>query len=141
MKLRQDIEESRVEFMGVDLVFRIALIIAGLFLMLCSFMSLVKRKMTEGIALGWAVGAVILIVIGAVPSLTDWIRKLSTTHLIELFLLSAFIVGFVYRISSIISQLTMKNQELAMQVSLLNQENERILHEIELLTGKSKVDI
>ena len=32
----------------------------------------------------------------------------------------------------------MKNQELAMQVSLLNQENERILHRLGILTDEKK---
>ena len=36
-----------------------------------------------------------------------------------------------------ISSLFMKNQELAILVSLLNQENERILRELEKLTGKN----
>ena len=35
----------------------------------------------------------------------------------------------------------MKNQELAMQVSLLNQENERILEELCKLTGKSRREL
>ena len=34
------------------------------------------------------------------------------------------------------SVLIMKNRELAMQVSLLNQENERILHELGILKDK-----
>lgn len=34
--------------------------------------------------------------------------------------------------------MSMKNQELAMQVSLLNQENERILHKLGILTDEKK---
>ena len=127
--------------MNAELIFRIILIIAGVFLLFCSFMSLVKKKMTEGMVLRWAVGSILLIIMGVVPSLSDWSSKLSTTHIIALVLCSAFILGFVFKISSSLSQLAMKNQELAMQVSLLNQENERILYEIEQLTGKSKADI
>ena len=61
--------------------------------------------------------------------------------MIALLLFGTFVVGFVFKLSSSISQISMKTQELAMQVSLLNQENERILYELEELTGKTKVDI
>ena len=43
----------------------------------------------------------------------------------------------VYQMTIQISSLLMKNQELAILVSLLNQENERILRELEKLTGKN----
>ena len=127
--------------MQAEIIFRTVAIIAGVLLLILSFLSLVKKKMTEGIALGWAVGAVLLVVIGIVPCLSDWTTKLSTTHVIALLLFGTFVVGFVFKLSSSISQISMKTQELAMQVSLLNQENERILYELEELTGKTKVDI
>ena len=125
--------------MQAEIIFRTVAIIAGVLLLILSFLSLVRKKMTEGIALGWAVGAVLLVVIGIVPCLSDWTTKLSTTHVIALLLFGTFVVGF--KLSSSISQISMKTQELAMQVSLLNQENERILYELEELTGKTKVDI
>lgn len=127
--------------MQAVLIFRGVSIVAGIIILLLSFISLVKKKMTEGIALGWAVGAVLLIVIGSFSCLSDWVSKISTTHVIALVLFAAFVVGFVFKISSSISLLAMKNQELAMQVSLLNQENERILNEIQELTGKNKIEI
>lgn len=53
-------------------------------------------------------------------------------------ILSAFLILFLFKISEYVSVLSRKNQELAMQVSLLNQENERILTELQQLTGKTK---
>ena len=123
------------------LIFKIAAIAAGVLLLLLSFLALVKKKMTEGIALGWALGSILLIVIGIVPCLNDWADKLSTTHIVALLLFASFVVGFMFKLSEMLSTIIMKNQELAMQVSLLNQENERILYELEELTGKNKVDI
>lgn len=127
--------------MVTETVFRIAVILAGIVLLLLSFFSLVKKKMTEGFWLGWASSSVLLIIIGIVPCLCDWTTKLSVPHIIALFLFSAFVVGFIFRMSMSISLLSMKNQEIAMQVSLINQENERILNELEKLTGKNKVDL
>mgnify|MGYP000444138625 CR=1 FL=1 len=54
------------------------------------------------------------------------------------FLITALLVLWgVYQMTIQISSLLMKNQELAILVSLLNQENERILRELEKLTGKN----
>lgn len=127
--------------MQAEVVFRIVVVVAGAILLVLAFTSLVKKQMTEGIALGWAIGSVIAILIGAVPSLSEWSRKLSTGSIVALLLFAVFVVGYVFKISSDLSKLKMKNQELAMQVSLLNQENERILKELGNLTGKTKVDI
>ena len=127
--------------MQAEVVFRIVAVVAGALLLVLAFTSLVKKQMTEGIALGWAIGSVIAILIGAVPALSEWSRKLSTGSIIALLLFAVFVVGYVFKISSDLSKLKMKNQELAMQVSLLNQENERILKELGSLTGKTKVDI
>lgn len=127
--------------MQAEVLFRVVTLVAGVLLLVLAFVSLVKKQMTEGIALGWAIGAVISILLGAVPAFSDWSRKLSTTSIIALLLFAVFVIGYVFKISSDLSKLKMKNQELAMQVSLLNQENERILKELERLTGKMKVDI
>lgn len=56
--------------------------------------------------------------------------------LIPIFVLIFFSIMGMFYLSQVISQLIRKNQELAMQVSLLNQENERILRELRDLTTK-----
>ena len=53
-----------------------------------------------------------------------------------IFLLGLFLLFVVFAICKSVSVLIMKNRELAMQVSLLNQENERILHELGILKDK-----
>ena len=54
-----------------------------------------------------------------------------------------FILGFAFLIGLFlvclsVSNLMSRNRELAMQVSLLNQENEQILKALEELEGKNK---
>ena len=61
--------------------------------------------------------------------------------MIAMFFIGALTVWGGYELSALISSLAMKNQELAMQVSLLNQENERILSELSELTGKSRREL
>ena len=58
-----------------------------------------------------------------------------------MFLVGAVAVWSGYELSIQISVLSMKMQEIAMQVSLLNQENERILEELCKLTGKSRREL
>lgn len=127
--------------MQAEILFRVGAVVAGVFLLALAFISLVKKQMTEGIALGWAIGAVIAILLGAVPAFSEWSRRLSMASIAALLLFAVFVVGYMFKISSDLSRLKMKNQELAMQVSLLNQENERILNELSAMTGKTKVDI
>ena len=47
----------------------------------------------------------------------------------------------VFRNSLRLSELDMQVRELAMHISLLNQENERLLREMTRLTGKDKTEL
>lgn len=114
-------------------LFRVIFVILGVFLLLVAFFSLVKKRMTEGFSLGWALGAVLIIVMGAVPGFSGWTQMLSPVHMLLMMIFAVFLLGFVFWISSKISQLMMKTQELAMHVSLLNQENEKIMMELSKL--------
>lgn len=127
--------------MDTELIFRLAMAIYGIILLPISFYALAKKKMTESMGLCWVFAAIFLIIFGIVPGLCAWSRWLSNLELAVLVLFAAGAIMFLFIISSMMSILFMKNQELAMQVSLLNQENERILGELEKLTGKSKVNI
>ena len=51
-----------------------------------------------------------------------------------MFVIAALAVWGGYQLCILISSLSMENQELAMQGSLLNQENEKILKELEKIT-------
>lgn len=108
-------------------VYRIIFALSGVFLLAVAFFSLVNKRMTEGFSLGWAVGAVFLFLMGVIPGMCSWTDKVSTVNMISLIILAVFLLSFVFWISSIISQLMRKTQELAMHVSLLNQENEKIM--------------
>ena len=78
---------------------------------------------------------------GAVPKFSGWSSRLSLGSLAVLLLTGFLVVWGMYQMTIQISSLLMKNQELAMQVSLLNQENERIIKELERLTGKQARDL
>lgn len=118
----------------MEIYFRILFIIAGILLLLLSFVSLVKKHLTEGFSLGWALGALFILLMGIVPGLSSWTAMVSLKNMMLFLALVVFVLGFVFWICRKISQLMMETHELAMQVSLLNQENEKIMSRLQELT-------
>lgn len=116
----------------------IIIIVEGILLLCMDFRSYVYRKVTEGMGLGWGCFSIVLILLGAVPGLSDWCKVLPKEAYPAFILVSIVILFGAFRISCSISQLIRKNQELAMHVSLLNQENERILHDLKHLREQEK---
>lgn len=122
-------------------ILRIIAGVGGIFVLCMVFLALARRNMKESMGVGWSFFGVLLILMGAVPGLSGWSRVIPEEAAGILVLLSGILLWVLFALSCLISQLMMKNQELAMQVSLLNQENERILYQLELLTGKKKVNL
>lgn len=86
---------------------RILLIFLGCFLVIKTILSLARRKLKEQFCLLWGVIALGLIISGICA------------------------LWCLFYLSTQLSVLSRKNQELAMQVSLLNQENEMLLKKIQ----------
>lgn len=97
--------------MAVGDVLRLFVIVAGAYMFLKAILSLAKRKMTEPFCLAWAVLSALMILSGILlnPSQLD---------------------GYI---STQVSILKRRNQELAMQISLVNNDCEKILRELEKL--------
>lgn len=108
----------------------IVVIIEGIVLLIVDFISFVYQKITVGIELCWSAFAVILILLGAVPGLSDWSRVVPREAVPAFILINLAVIFSFFYLSCAISQLLRKNQELAMHVSLLNQENEIILQKL-----------
>lgn len=108
----------------------IVAVMEGIVLLIVDFISFVYQKITVGIELCWSAFALALILLGVVPGLSDWSRVIPK-EAVPAFLLISFVIIFsFFYISCAVSQLLRKNQELAMHVSLLNQENEIILQKL-----------
>lgn len=113
--------------MNASLFFRIIVIVAGSFLLLLTFYMYAKRKLTDNIALGWALFSAVIIMAGAVRAWSGWSRALALASYPMVFSVSGMIILIIFRHSIHLSLMIMKNQELAMHVSLLNQEHEEML--------------
>lgn len=112
----------------------IVMIILGLLLFVWSFLAYAKRKMTENFGMVWGFSALCLLIIGIVLLVTG---PSPVTVFVAAAFLGVLLAFGLFGLSIAVSVLIMKNQELAMHVSLLNQENESILQE---LAAKKETD-
>lgn len=119
--------------MTIVMIVKIALIVTGILFVILDFLAYAKQRLTENIGLGWGLFSLLLIITGA---LLDSDETDSDVIYLLIFLLGLFLLFVIFAICKSVSVLIMKNRELAMQVSLLNQENERILHELGILKDK-----
>lgn len=114
---------------------RILMVGTGILFLILAFWAYTKQKLNDSMALIWAFVSIALVITGAVPAVS---KHLSESLLIFMFIICLLLLFLLFKVSKAVSVLTMKNQELAMQVSLLNQENERILHKLGILTDEKK---
>ena len=122
-------------------ILRIILFVMGVALLVITVSSLAKRKINESFSLVWGIISVALIVMGIIISPVEWNEYISTGGLFLILVIMFSIVYAAYFTSIRISQLTRENTELAIQVSLLNQENQRILNRLKEITGLEIRDI
>lgn len=111
----------------------IFLIMMGICLLVMAILSLAKRKMTELFCLAWAIVSVLLVICGILIEPSELERYVSLRILILIFLITIGAAWTLWFISTQLSILMRKNQELAMQISLLNQDSERMLKKLEEL--------
>ena len=122
--------------MSIAIWIKLGFIIVGIVLMITAFFSHARKKMTVNLAVVWELLGLASILIGVVPGLSRWCSSLGHGTAIAMFVIGCLMLSGAFRICVLISSLIMKNQELAMQVSLLNQENEKILNALRELSGK-----
>ena len=116
-------------------IIRILMVGPGILFLVLAFWAYTRQKLNDSMALIWAFVSIALVITGAVPAVS---KHLSESLLIFMFIICLLLLFLLFKVSKAVSVLSMKNQELAMQVSLLNQENERILHKLGILTDEKK---
>ena len=123
--------------MSTAAIVKACVILMGIGIMIVTFVLHAKKKLTVNLAVTWELLGIAAILSGAVPRFSGWISRIGLGSLVVLLITALLVLWGVYQMTIQISSLLMKNQELAILVSLLNQENERILRELEKLTGKN----
>lgn len=122
--------------MAVGDVLRLFVIIAGIYMLLKAILSLAKRKMTEPFCLAWALLSALMILSGILLNPSQMDRYVSTRGLILIIIVVSGVLWGLWFISTQVSILKRRNQELAMQISLLNHDYEKMLRELEELRKK-----
>ena len=125
----------------MPLILRIIMVVAGCLFLILNFVTYVKKNLTEKFTWMWTIFCIVMILSGIVPGLNSWSFKFNSWGYMALCIILVLIVQFIFIITKEIANLKKRNKELAMHVSLLNQENERILAELEKLTGKTKAEL
>lgn len=121
--------------MEPGVMLQIIMIVAGGVLLAAVVSSLAKRKMTESFCLTWGVIAIIIILAGILLRPAEWNRYISGMGLLLLLMIGFCIIYGAYFMSTKVSELSRKNQELAMQVSLLNHEKDELYRRLDELVG------
>lgn len=119
--------------MAVGDVLRLFVIVAGAYLFLKAILSLAKREMTETFCLAWAILSALMILSGILLNPSQLDGYISTRGLILIIMIVSGVLWGLWFISTQVSVLNRRNQELAMQISLLNNDCEKILKELEEL--------
>ena len=104
------------------LVVQILLIAAGVIILVIDVALLAKRKLSEPISVTWGFAAIIFILAGIFLRPNGWINYISPAGLIMLSILGVLALIGLFMASSRMSELIRKNTEMAMNISLLNQE-------------------
>ena len=115
-------------------------IILGIYLLVITILSLARRRMTEQFCLLWGFLSVASIIFGATVNPSELYRYISKEGLLIVMLGILLIVYAAWFLSTQVSVLIRKNQELAMQISLLNQENEQILKTLRDMREQTRND-
>jgi len=124
--------------MGMAAIIKYGMIATGIFIIISSFWFHSVRKLTVNLAVVWEILGVILIATGIFPVFSSWTYRVSTGTGLALFFVGAACLWGGFQFSLLVSRLAMKNQELAMQISLLIQENEKMMRLLEELEDRMR---
>ena len=113
---------------------RIIICCGGVVLLGITTSSLARRRMTEPFCLTWGIISVVLILAGILLRPTLWNSLISYTGMFLVLLLGFAVIYISFFVSTKVSELMRKNQELAMQVSLLNWEKDELWKKLEELS-------
>ena len=123
------------------MIIKLIMVAVAVLLVISSLISYFKKKMDEKTTIGWCAFGIVIIIAVLIPGVIENYTFADNKFTAALTVIIGVIILYIFKLSEHSSILNRKNQELAMQVSLLNQENERILKELAALTGKHKSEL
>ena len=108
--------------MDYGLFLQIILIIAGVLIFILDIVLLAKRRLSEPVSITWGFVAIMFVIGGIVLRPNGWIKYMSPAGMILLILVGLCLFYGLLLASIHISETMRKQSEMAMNISLLNQE-------------------
>lgn len=113
----------------MSIALRVLVCVSGIVLILIARRANIARKMTEKQSLFWIIGGIIIIFFGIIPKLVFIVSDLFSVDYPPSIIFAISIMLLFYGIFNCYktnAELIARVQELAMQISLLNDENNRL---------------
>ena len=124
-----------------EYLLQILLVAEGIWLFVRTMNSLARKTMTEAISMFWSFLAIVFVLGGIALIPLQWSEYLSLGALIIVAVAFALVMEGMYYLSQQLSHTIRKTQELAMQISLLNQEHLKVDGCLSGLSGRSRNEI
>ena len=121
-----------------EYLLQIFLVAAGLLLFVRTMMSLARKNLTETISMFWSLISVMLVLAGILLIPFDWNQYITSGALIFVAVSFALVISGVFYLSQVLSYNVRKTQELAIQISLLNQEHIKVDYYLSNLSGQPR---
>ncbi|WP_322202644.1 DUF2304 domain-containing protein [Acutalibacter intestini] len=119
--------------MTIPITLRVTMVVVGILVLGAAFWCLSKRKMTANLTVVWEFLGAAMIIVGAVPVFSRWTAMLSAgTGIAVIGICTVGVLG-AFQFALLISKLLMRSDELAVQVSLLLEENRQLALKLEEL--------
>lgn len=115
--------------MTMGMILQAIMIVLGFALLCETVSSLARRKMTEPFCLTWGLISIIIVLAGCLLRPSGLDKYISPTGLVLVILIGFCIVYGAHFLSHVVSDLMRKNNELAIQVTLLRHELEELKNE------------
>lgn len=126
--------------MEPGLVLQIILVLLGGVLLFVTTTSLAVKRINEPFSLVWGLIAIVIICAGILLRPAGWNQYISSIGLVLALLIVGTLLFGAFFSSCIVSQLMRKSNEMAMQISLLNQENEELRNLVSRLQEEESND-
>lgn len=120
---------------------QIILIVAGILLFLRTMRLLAKKILTETISMFWSAVSFGLVIFGVLLIPFDWNQYISSGALLIVLVGFAVVFEGMFYFGKLLSYNIRKIQELAIQISLLNQEHIKVNQYLSSLSGHSRYQI
>ena len=124
-----------------EYLLQILLITAGILLFLRSLCSLARKRLTESISMLWCTVALLFVIAGILLVPFEWHQHISPVALIIVASVFFPTIAGMFYLSLQLSTVVRKTQELAIQISLLNQEHIKVDGCLSNLSGQSRNQI